>query len=139
MYSFGGWDDTDTTIIKKEVPYTQECFLRLDTAALNKCWESIILKNPSLVNGFQYGVLPLGFVTTEQGHISDDMIRFLVFGGNDKQLKLLDRTCVFTTRISDFAGSSEFTLLNAQTEQQAKNSEYFNAASVRITPRWNSY
>jgi hypothetical protein len=55
-------------------------------------------------NGCQYGVLPLGYVSGT----SRDEFEFLVFGGIEANLPydVMDRTCTFRTRISDFKDSS---------------------------------
>jgi len=77
--------------------YSKEKFLRYDLSN-KKSWDKIIINNPSLVNGCQYGVLPL--------NVDGDDIEFLVFGGIEANSNdVLDRTCVFKTNISDFKDS----------------------------------
>ena len=83
--------------------YSKEKFLRYDLSN-KKSWDKIIINNPSLVNGCQYGVLPL--------NVDGDNIEFLVFGGIEAKAPydVLDRTCVFKTNISDFK-ESKFEML----------------------------
>lgn len=59
LYAFGGVNDFGQTLLD----YDKEMFMRLDTYCLSKGWETVVLKNPSLINGCFYGVIPLGGVT----------------------------------------------------------------------------
>jgi hypothetical protein len=58
------------------------------------------LKNPSFVNGCQYGIVPLGI----KPGTNEDVQEFLVFGGIEAKAPydVIDRTCIFTTSFSDF-------------------------------------
>jgi len=55
IYSFGDGRHMDGGV---QLPYNLEKFLRYDLS-YKKSWDKIVINNPSLVNGCQYGVLPL--------------------------------------------------------------------------------
>ena len=82
-----------------------ERFLRLDTLKLNKGWQNLYLQNPmnSPQNGFNYGVIPLGFV--------DDNFELLVFGGRKANGESMSRTCILNTNLSDFT-KSKYSIIN---------------------------
>jgi len=82
--------------------------LRLDTLKLGKGWDCIDIPNPSLENGVGYGVFPLG--------LNNEKFEFLVFGGFSTNNANMERTCIFSTSLSNFS-KSEFILLEEEIEE----------------------
>jgi hypothetical protein len=90
------------------------------------------LKNPSLANGYQYGVLPL------KSSSDGDKIEFLIFGGNDKEYRLLDRTCVFKTCISNMNDSEFYMLESNQQKSSSMTKQEMIKSALRISPKWEN-
>lgn len=103
IYSFGDGNYENGT----STPYTEEKFRRLDTTILSLGWDQLTLPNPSLVNGCQYGVVPLG--------ADGDSFEFLIFGGIEAKhnFDVMSRTCIFKTNVDNFQGST-FEVLGAR-------------------------
>ena len=89
LYGFGGCTHANAA----PHPYAER-FLRLDTNHLDRGWETQHLKNPTELNGYNYGVIPLGF-------LNDDTYEFMVFGGEGDD-GFMQRSCLFTTSVKDF-------------------------------------
>ena len=86
LYGFGGVNKGN------QGPDSEiERVLRLDT--LKKVgWLSFTINNPSKLNGLNYGVIPLGFLTP-------DKLQFLVFGGYNGKVKMV-RSFLYITSLS---------------------------------------
>jgi len=127
IYSFG--DGNHNT--NPSTPYSQETFKRLDTKKLSLGWDQLTLPNPSLVNGCQYGVVPLG---------SDgEVFEFLIFGGIEAKdpYDVMGRTCVFKTNVEDFR-DSKFEILGARVTAigEENDDNCYVKESVIVTSRW---
>ena len=89
VFCFGGRDGNKTPPDK-----AIERFLMLDTLKYGKGWKTIEVKNPTNVNGWNYGAFPLRI------DIEEDTADILIFGGSKSNFEGLSRTCTIRTNLS---------------------------------------